>query len=70
MKPLTRDELYSLEDYAEARPRFRAEILKHKKNRQVEIGPHATLYFARFSTRCRRCCASSAYSRRAASRRS
>jgi hypothetical protein len=45
MKPLTRADLYSLEDYAEVRPRFRAEILAHKKNRQIEIGPHATLYF-------------------------
>jgi hypothetical protein len=45
MKPLNRDDLYSLEDYAEVRPRFRAEILKHKKNRQVEISSHATLYF-------------------------
>jgi len=35
----------SLEEYAEARARFRAEILEHKKNRQLGIGPHATLYF-------------------------
>ena len=45
MKPLTRADLYSLEDYAEVRARFRAEILEHKKNRQVTIGSHATLYF-------------------------
>lgn len=35
----------SLEDYAQARSRLRAEILEHKKNRQLGIGPHATLYF-------------------------
>ena len=45
MQPLTRDDLYSLEEYAEIRPRYRAEILEHKKSRQLEIGPHATLYF-------------------------
>ncbi len=45
MQPLTRNDLYSLEDYAEVRPRFRAEILEHKKNRQLALGPHATLYF-------------------------
>ena len=45
MQPLTRDDLYSLEEYAEIRPRYRAEILEHKKHRQLHIGPHATLYF-------------------------
>ncbi len=45
MQPLTRDDLYSLEDYAEVRPRYRAEILEHKKNRHLAVGPHATLYF-------------------------
>ena len=45
MQPLTREDLYSLEEYAEIRPRYRAEILEHKKNRQLHIGPHATLYF-------------------------
>ncbi len=45
MQPLTRKDLYSLEEYAQARPRYRAEILEHKKNRQLGVGPHATLYF-------------------------
>jgi hypothetical protein len=27
------------------RPDFRAQVMQHKKNRQVGIGPHATLYF-------------------------
>lgn len=42
---LTRDDLMSLERYAEARPAFRARVMAHKKNRQVPIGAHATLYF-------------------------
>jgi hypothetical protein len=45
MQHLTRDHLMSLEQYAKARPTFRAEVLAHKRDRQVAIGPHATLYF-------------------------
>lgn len=45
MQALTRDELYSLEQYAERRPAFRAQVMAHKKNRKVAIGDHATLYF-------------------------
>jgi hypothetical protein len=45
MQKLSRDDLYSLEKYAEERPRFRAEVMAHKKNRQVALGDHATLYF-------------------------
>lgn len=45
MKKLTRDDLYSLEKYAELRPRLRAEVMAHKQHRQVAIGPNATLYF-------------------------
>jgi hypothetical protein len=42
---LTRDDLYSLEQYAQIRPDFRARVMAHKKNRQVAIGAHTTLYF-------------------------
>jgi len=45
MQHLTRDHLMSLEQYAKARPQFRTEVLAHKRDRQVAIGPHATLYF-------------------------
>lgn len=45
MQKLTRDDLYSLEKYAEVRTQFRAEVMEHKKNRQVGVGPNATLYF-------------------------
>ena len=45
MKKLTRDDLMSLEDYAQARDSFRAEVIRHKKNRQVKLGENATLYF-------------------------
>ena len=43
--PLTRDDLYSLEQYAARRPAFRAQVLAHKKLRTVHIGPHMTLIF-------------------------
>lgn len=45
MDKLTREDLYSLERYAEIRPEFRARVMAHKKNRNVAIGPHATVYF-------------------------
>ncbi len=45
MQKLTRDDLYSLERYDEIRPSFRAEVMAHKKNRIVHIGPNATLHF-------------------------
>jgi hypothetical protein len=45
MEKLTRDDLYSLEQYAEQRADFRARVLEHKKNRQVYLDAHHTLYF-------------------------
>ena len=45
MKKLNRDSLWNLEQYAERRADFRAQVIEHKKNRQVHLGDHATLYF-------------------------
>jgi hypothetical protein len=45
MKKLERNDLYSLEQYAEQRADFRARVLAHKKHRRVDIGPNFTLYF-------------------------
>jgi hypothetical protein len=45
MNQLSRSDLWSLEEYAEHRPHFRAEIMAHKKNRQLPLGEHARLYF-------------------------
>jgi hypothetical protein len=42
---ITRNDLMSLEQYAEQRNDFRQQVLAHKKNRQVALGPNATLYF-------------------------
>ena len=42
---LTRSDLWSLEEYALRRQAFRAEVITHKKLRNIALGPHATLYF-------------------------
>ena len=42
---ITRNDLMSLEQYAEQRDQFRQQVLAHKKHRQVALGPNATLYF-------------------------
>ena len=45
MKKLTRDDLMSLEEYSEARDEFRNDVLAHKRNRRLELGTNAALYF-------------------------
>ena len=50
MQKLTRDDLFSLEQYAEARPAFRKKVLAHKRNRRLELGTNAALYFEDFLT--------------------
>jgi hypothetical protein len=45
MNPLSRQDLFSLEEYAEKRPDFRAQVIEHKKYRRVDIGPNLSLYF-------------------------
>ena len=45
MDKLSRDDLYSLEQYAEMRPAFREKVLAHKKNRRLDLGTNAALYF-------------------------
>jgi hypothetical protein len=45
MQKLTRDDLFSLEKYAEVRAAFRGEVLAHKRDRHLALGTNATLYF-------------------------
>ena len=45
MKPLVREDLLSLENYAVRRSEFRARAITHKKARTVRIGEHLTLIF-------------------------
>ena len=50
MTQLTRDDLWSLEEYANKRSDFRAEVMAHKKTRQLALGEHARLYFEDVTT--------------------
>ena len=45
MTKLKREDLWSLEKYAEKRAEFKKEVLAIKKDRQVALGENATLYF-------------------------
>ena len=45
MKKLDRSTLWSLEEYAEMRSDFKSKVIAHKQNRQLPIGPNATVYF-------------------------
>ncbi len=45
MNKLSRDDLFSLEQYSEARPAFREKVLAHKRNRRLDLGTNAALYF-------------------------
>ena len=42
---LSREDLYTLEKYAEIRSEFRARVMDHKKLRRLPLGPNANLYF-------------------------
>lgn len=42
---LSRNDLWSLETYAEKRADFRSQVMSHKLNRKIPLGPNATLYF-------------------------
>lgn len=45
MEKLTRDDLFTLEKYSDIRNEFRADVLLHKRNRRIELGTNAALYF-------------------------
>ena len=45
MQKLTRQDLHSLEDYSAMRDEFRAQIIQHKKNRVLQVGPNVTMHF-------------------------
>ena len=45
MQKLTRDDLYSLEKYSTVRSEFRDKVLEHKRDRRIEPGTNAALYF-------------------------
>lgn len=50
MQKLDRSKLWSLEEYAQKRDAFRAEVIEHKKPRRVALTPNATIYFEDYLT--------------------
>ncbi len=44
-RKLTREDLYTLEEYDRVRPEFRRRAMEHKKDRIVRVGPDATIHF-------------------------
>lgn len=45
MAKLSRDDLMPLEQYASEREAFRQQVMAHKKQRVVQVGPNMTLHF-------------------------
>jgi hypothetical protein len=45
MQKLTKQDLYSLEEYSAMRSEFRAKMIEHKKNRVLRLGEHASVHF-------------------------
>ncbi len=45
MKKLTREDLYSLEEYSAMRDDYRKKIIAHKENRRLELGENIMLSF-------------------------
>lgn len=45
MQKLRRDDLWSLEEYAQRRARFRSQVMEHKKARNLQLGPNMRLLF-------------------------
>ena len=45
MQLLSRDDLYSLEEYSDQRDEFRRKVIQHKKSRRLDLGEHLSLFF-------------------------
>ena len=45
IRKLARDDLMSLEQYSVSRDEFRGKVIDHKRNRRLELGTNAALYF-------------------------
>ena len=49
-REITRDDILDMETYGANRKERRAEVVARKKNRRVDVGPHATAYFECYAT--------------------
>lgn len=49
-KAITRDDILAYDDYAASRADRKKALTEVKKNRRMEVGPHATFYFENYET--------------------
>lgn len=49
-KTITRDDILPFDDYAASRKERKKALAEVKKNRRMEVGPHATFYFENYDT--------------------
>lgn len=49
-REITRDDLLDMKTYGASRKERRAEVVARKKNRRLDVGPHATAYFECYAT--------------------
>ena len=49
-RQIEKEDLMSVDIYAENRKKIRKEIVEFKKNRRIALGPYATFYFESFET--------------------
>ncbi len=45
MEALKHEDLYTLEDYSNRRPDFRAQVMAHKRPRRIRVGSNTSFYF-------------------------
>lgn len=45
MQKLNRKDIWSLEEYAQKRAAFRQQVMAHKRDRNLQVGPHVRLLF-------------------------
>lgn len=50
MKPITRADILTMDEYAKIRTEKRAGLIAHKKNRRLAVGEHVTFYFEDWQT--------------------
>jgi hypothetical protein len=50
MKSIESTHIIDIDTYTQKRPAYRAQALALKKNRRVEVGPHAAFYFENYDT--------------------
>ncbi|MEE2996735.1 MAG: DUF3501 family protein [Pseudomonadota bacterium] len=49
-KLITRGDILPFDDYAVSRKDYKKALTEKKKNRRIEVGPHATFYFENYET--------------------